>query len=78
MAQFQQTSYQPQVVIQQPVSTVTTVVTQQPAAMGGWSSGLCDCFQDPKSCKFFLILSNEERLLGWLLRKKFQSDPGQG
>jgi len=56
MAQYQQTSDQPQVVIQQPVSTMTTVYTQQSGALRGWSSGLCDCFQDVKSCKCLLLL----------------------
>jgi len=57
MAQIQQTSYQSQVVVQQPMSTVTTVVTQQqPAPMRAWSSGVCDCCKDVKSCKFFKLV----------------------
>nr|CAB3232016.1 cornifelin homolog B-like [Phallusia mammillata] len=50
---------QPAVVVQQPVSQVTTtVVTQQPSGMKGWSSGQCDCFNDMKSCLCAFFLGN--------------------
>nr|CAB3231991.1 cornifelin homolog B-like [Phallusia mammillata] len=55
---MQQQAPQQTVVIQQPTSTVTTVVTQQPTAMVGWSTGLCDCFQDVKSCLCSFICGN--------------------
>ncbi|CAK8692178.1 unnamed protein product [Clavelina lepadiformis] len=37
------------IITTQPAVLSTTVVTQQPTAKM-WSTGLCDCFQDIKSC----------------------------
>ncbi|CAK8673596.1 unnamed protein product [Clavelina lepadiformis] len=58
--QFQQPMmHQPQstVVVQQPTTTTVTVVTQK-QIKNQWSSGICDCFQDVKSCCCAFFLGN--------------------